>query len=77
MIQRSSLYRLDPPGLMVQAGVYTFLGEFGRLAAHLPLDQTLRALAHRHQSMRFALPSVMYTSAPTIATAAVSVKVAE
>jgi predicted MFS family arabinose efflux permease len=31
--------------VVVQAGVYTFLGEFGRLAAHLSLDQTLRALA--------------------------------
>ena len=33
------------PYVVVQAGVYTFLGEFGRLAAHLPMDQTLRAIA--------------------------------
>ena len=33
------------PYVVVQTGVYTFLGEFGRLAAHLPMDQTLRAIA--------------------------------
>ena len=33
------------PYVVVQVGVYTFLGEFGRLAAHLPLAQTLRAIA--------------------------------
>ena len=33
------------PYVVLQAGVYTFLGEFGRLAAHLSLDQTLRAIA--------------------------------
>jgi hypothetical protein len=33
------------PFVVVQTGVYTFLGDFGRLAAHLPMDQTLRAIA--------------------------------
>ena len=32
------------PFIVVQAGVYTFLGEFGRVAAHLPVDVTLRAI---------------------------------
>lgn len=32
------------PFIVVQAGIYTFLGEFGRLAAHLPVDVTLRAI---------------------------------
>jgi predicted MFS family arabinose efflux permease len=32
------------PFILVQAGVYTFLGEFGRVAAHLPVDVTLRAI---------------------------------
>jgi predicted MFS family arabinose efflux permease len=32
------------PFILVQAGVYTFLGEFGRLAAHLSVDATLRAI---------------------------------
>jgi predicted MFS family arabinose efflux permease len=33
------------PFVVVQTGVYAFLGEFGRLAANLPIDQTLRAIA--------------------------------
>jgi hypothetical protein len=33
------------PYVIVQAGLYTFLGEFGRLAAHLPMDATLHAIA--------------------------------
>ena len=33
------------PYVVVQTGVYTFLGEFGRLAAHLSMDQTFRAIA--------------------------------
>jgi predicted MFS family arabinose efflux permease len=32
------------PFIAVQSGVYTFLGEFGRLAANLPVDVTLRAI---------------------------------
>lgn len=32
------------PFILVQTGVYTFLGEFGRVAAHLPVDVTLRAI---------------------------------
>jgi predicted MFS family arabinose efflux permease len=32
------------PFIVVQTGVYTFLGEFGRLAAHLPVDATLHAI---------------------------------
>jgi predicted MFS family arabinose efflux permease len=32
------------PFIVVQTGVYTFLGEFGRLAANLPVDATLRAI---------------------------------
>jgi predicted MFS family arabinose efflux permease len=32
------------PYIMVQAGIYTFLGEFGRLAANLDSEQTLRAV---------------------------------
>ena len=32
------------PFIAVQTGVYTFLGEFGRVAAHLPVDATLRAI---------------------------------
>jgi predicted MFS family arabinose efflux permease len=32
------------PFIVVQTGVYTFLGEFGRLAAHLPVDTTLHAI---------------------------------
>ena len=32
------------PFILVQTGVYTFLGEFGRVAAHLPVDLTLRAI---------------------------------
>ena len=32
------------PFIVVQTGVYTFLGEFGRAAAHLPVDATLRAI---------------------------------
>ena len=32
------------PFIVVQTGVYTFLGEFGRLAANLPVDVTLRAV---------------------------------
>lgn len=33
------------PFVIVQTGLYTFLGEFGRLAAHLSLEVTLRAIA--------------------------------
>ena len=33
------------PFVIVQTGLYTFLGEFGRLAAHLPMDATLHAIA--------------------------------
>jgi predicted MFS family arabinose efflux permease len=33
------------PFVVVQTGVYAFLGEFGRMAANLPIDQTLRAIA--------------------------------
>jgi predicted MFS family arabinose efflux permease len=33
------------PFVIVQTGLFTFLGEFGRLAAHLSMDATLRALA--------------------------------
>jgi predicted MFS family arabinose efflux permease len=32
------------PFIVVQTGVYTFLGEFGRVAANLPVDVTLRAI---------------------------------
>ena len=32
------------PFILVQAGVYTFLGEFGRVAANLSVDVTLRAI---------------------------------
>jgi predicted MFS family arabinose efflux permease len=32
------------PFSVVQTGVYTFLGEFGRVAANLPVDVTLRAI---------------------------------
>jgi predicted MFS family arabinose efflux permease len=32
------------PFIVVQTGVYTFLGEFGRVAANLPVDLTLRAI---------------------------------
>ena len=32
------------PFIVVQAGVYTFLGEFGRLAANLSVDATLHAI---------------------------------
>ena len=32
------------PFIVVQSGVYTFLGEFGRVAANLPVDVTLRAM---------------------------------
>jgi len=32
------------PFIVVQTGVYTFLGEFGRVAANLPVDATLRAI---------------------------------
>lgn len=32
------------PFIVVQSGVYTFLGEFGRLAANLSVDVTLRAI---------------------------------
>jgi predicted MFS family arabinose efflux permease len=32
------------PFVLVQTGVYTFLGEFGQLAAHLSVEQTLRAI---------------------------------
>ena len=32
------------PFIVVQAGVYTFLGEFGRLAAHLSVEATLHAI---------------------------------
>jgi predicted MFS family arabinose efflux permease len=32
------------PFIVVQTGVYTFLGEFGRVAANLSLDATLRAI---------------------------------
>ena len=32
------------PFIVVQTGVYTFLGEFGRIAASLPVDVTLRAI---------------------------------
>ncbi len=32
------------PFILVQAGVYTFLGEFGRLAANLSVDATLHAI---------------------------------
>jgi len=32
------------PFIVVQAGVYTFLGEFGRVAANLSVDVTLRAI---------------------------------
>ena len=33
------------PFVLVQTGVYTFLGEFGQMAAHLSVEQTLRAIA--------------------------------
>lgn len=33
------------PFVIVQTGLYTFLGEFGRLAAHLSLEVTLRGIA--------------------------------
>jgi predicted MFS family arabinose efflux permease len=33
------------PFVLVQTGVYTFLGEFGQLAAHLSVEQTLSAIA--------------------------------
>jgi predicted MFS family arabinose efflux permease len=33
------------PFVIVQTGLYTFLGEFGQLAAHLSLEVTLRAIA--------------------------------
>ena len=32
------------PYIMVQTGVYTFLGEFGRLVAHLSAEQSLRTI---------------------------------
>jgi DHA1 family inner membrane transport protein len=32
------------PYIMVQSGVYTFLGEFGRLVAHLSAEQSLRTI---------------------------------
>ena len=32
------------PFIVVQAGVYTFLGEFGRVAANLSVDETLHAI---------------------------------
>src|SRR6202042_2143922 len=32
------------PFIVVQAGVYTFLGEFGRVAANLSVDATLHAI---------------------------------
>ena len=32
------------PFIVVQAGVYTFLGEFGRIAAHLSVEATLHAI---------------------------------
>ncbi|MDP9012170.1 MAG: MFS transporter [Pseudomonadota bacterium] len=32
------------PFILVQTGVYTFLGEFGRVAAHLTVDATMRAI---------------------------------
>jgi predicted MFS family arabinose efflux permease len=32
------------PFIVVQAGVYTFLGEFGRVAAHLSVEATLHAI---------------------------------
>jgi predicted MFS family arabinose efflux permease len=32
------------PFIVVQAGVYTFLGAFGRVAAHLPVEATLHAI---------------------------------
>jgi predicted MFS family arabinose efflux permease len=32
------------PFVLVQTGVYTFLGEFGQLAAHLSVEQTLHAI---------------------------------
>ena len=32
------------PFIVVQAGIYTFLGEFGRIAANLSVDVTLRAI---------------------------------
>ena len=32
------------PYIVVQTGVYTFLGEFGRLAAHLSAEQSLRTI---------------------------------
>jgi predicted MFS family arabinose efflux permease len=32
------------PYIMVQTGVYTFLGEFGRLVAHLSVEQSLRTI---------------------------------
>jgi hypothetical protein len=32
------------PFIVVQTGVFTFLGEFGRLAAHLSVEQTLHAV---------------------------------
>ena len=32
------------PFIVVQTGVYTFLGEFGRVAAHLSVDATLHAI---------------------------------
>lgn len=33
------------PFIIVQTGVYTFLGEFGRVSAHLDVEQTLRAIS--------------------------------